>query len=398
MTVDRVRGFPAFPAGVRQGRRFANSWWGNAWIKALEDTSLDQTLLTKGRWYAHAGLVGSITVSPGRIAADVHDDDLFRTQVFVEPLTDAEWERFLDEVAARAGHIAALLDRDMPHDLVASAEDAGVRLLPGIGDLEPDCDCPDWGHPCKHAAALCYQASWLLDADPFVLLLMRGRGEREVLDELQRRNAGPDQPAGVPAEVAYAQATSGLPAAPVLGPERALELTDPPGLEPGALGLLAADAAVRARDLLALAPRQLDLLAGSPPPRLDLWPDTVRFAATHAVPERLARASGRPGEFPRAVRAWEYGGAAGLDVLEKAWSPAAPELARARAALAAAWEGGDDAPALEWTRNRCELLGRGVQLRYGRDGRWYPYRDESGDWWPAGPPERDPAAALADLL
>ncbi|MEV5590131.1 SWIM zinc finger family protein [Nonomuraea pusilla] len=22
-----------------------------------------------------------------------------------------------------------------------------------MGDLEPECSCPDWGHPCKHAAA-----------------------------------------------------------------------------------------------------------------------------------------------------------------------------------------------------------------------------------------------------
>ena len=65
----------------------------------------------------------------------------------------------------------------------------GVALLPGPGELEPHCSCPDSGHPCKHAAALCYQTARLLDEDPFVLLLLRGRGERELLDALSRRNA-----------------------------------------------------------------------------------------------------------------------------------------------------------------------------------------------------------------
>ncbi|MGW1230766.1 SWF or SNF family helicase, partial [Streptomyces sp. NPDC002530] len=37
-----------------------------------------------------------------------------------------------------------------------------------------------------------------------------------------------------------------------------------------------------------------------------------------------------------------------------------------------------------------------VQVRYGRDGRWYPFRKEGGRWMPAGPSDEDPAAAWAD--
>ncbi|WP_236781102.1 SWIM zinc finger family protein [Amycolatopsis sp. BJA-103] len=173
---DRVRGFPAFGAQGGHGQ-FARSWWGRAWINAMEDTALDLRQLKQGRKYAAEGRVGPITVSPGRIGAVVDDQEgQYRTEVRLAELTDTEWDRFLDRVASRAGHLAALLDRDMPHDLVEAADDAGVHLLPGIGDLDPDCDCPGWELPCRHAAALSFQASWLLDADPFVLLLMRGKG------------------------------------------------------------------------------------------------------------------------------------------------------------------------------------------------------------------------------
>ncbi|WP_235921722.1 SWIM zinc finger family protein [Lentzea tibetensis] len=233
-----ARGFTAFPKTTRRG---AKTWWGKAWIKALEDTSLDPAPLKLGRRYAHAGVVGPITVSPGRIAAVVHDEDtVYSTAVFVEEMTDLQWKRFLDRVAAQAGHIAALLDNDMPRDLVASAEDAGVRLLPGIGDLEPECDCPGWELPCRHAAALAFQVSWLLDADPFVLLLLRGRGESELLAELRQHTRTPVVVDLLPAR----------PLLPATTTDVVLHGETPPGHDPEHLRQLVERAARKARALL----------------------------------------------------------------------------------------------------------------------------------------------------
>ncbi|MFC5828951.1 SWIM zinc finger family protein [Nonomuraea insulae] len=374
--MTNARGFAAFPP-QRAGARFATSWWGRAWIQALEDTSLDHGLLRKGRAYAKTGQLGPITVSPGRLAAVAESE--YDTVVRVEQLTDAAWERFLDQVAAKAGHIAALLDRDMPHDLVEAAEDAAVPLLPAVGDLEPECSCPDWGHPCKHAAALCYQASWLLDADPFVLLLLRGRGERDLIEALQRRDvpAAPPSsvvpPSGVPAAQAYAAGVPPLPEPPpcdVAFSPPALEPAD--GVNVGALAVLAASAAGRARELL---------LRGHLP-ELTEHQDHVRLAAEHDL------ATGPEA----AVQAWRYGGAGALDVLENAWTPPRQVLARAQAQLAAGWEE-ESPPRVEAWRNRWTL--GPLQLRYGRDGRWYPFTRRDGEWWPAGPPERDPSALTA---
>ncbi|MFI7232182.1 SWIM zinc finger family protein [Nonomuraea angiospora] len=371
-----ARGFAAFPP-QRAGARFATSWWGRAWVKAMEDTSLDQGLLRKGRAYAKTGQVGPITVSPGRIAAVTESE--YDTVVRVEQLTEAAWERFLDQVAAKSGHIAALLDRDMPHDLVAAAEDAAVPLLPAVGDLEPECSCPDWGHPCKHAAALCYQASWLLDADPFVLLLMRGRGERELLEALQGRAAPPvPDPApaaavGVPAAQAFAAGVPALPEPPPVEVAFAPPVLDPaPGVDVAALTVLIASAAWRARE--ALHHGRL--------PKLSEHQDRVRLAAEHDLDLGLEAA----------VRAWRYGGAHGLEVLEHAWTPPRQDLARSQALLEAGWEG-EQPPPLESWRNRWTL--GPLQLRYGRDGRWYPFTRVEGEWWPSGPPERDPAALVS---
>jgi uncharacterized Zn finger protein len=264
---DRVRGFPAFARSVRGSRRFARSWWGQAWLAALEDTSLDQEQLVRGRAYARSGRVGPIAVSPGRITATVYGDggEEYRSAVLVAQLTRADWDRLLDTMAATTAHLAALLDGDMPRQLVEAAADVGVRLLPGRGDLQPECDCLDWDFPCKHAAALCYQAGWLLDSDPFALLLMRGRSQREIVDGLRTRNSRLNDTPAAAAEtqpVPELGAARPLPDPPPAVSELDYVLTVPPGpgVDPDELRGLAAAAAARARDLLALSPT----LAGQP--------------------------------------------------------------------------------------------------------------------------------------
>jgi uncharacterized Zn finger protein len=175
------------------------------------------------------------------------DGAVHHTVVLVDRLSDAQWRRFLDEVAAKAGHIAALLDRDMPHDLVEAAADADVSLLPGIGDLQPECDCEGWELPCTHAAALCFQAAWLLDADPFVLLLLRGLGQDDLTEELRHRAAARVRPVPAPAP----ESTPLSPLPPISGPPRKLLVPSAPGIDPDELTDIAARAAARARKLLA---------------------------------------------------------------------------------------------------------------------------------------------------
>ncbi|NUS73748.1 MAG: hypothetical protein HOQ05_10120 [Corynebacteriales bacterium] len=256
-----ILSFPAFAARSR-GARFAQSWWGNAWLRAVEETSLDSKRLARGRSYAKAGRVGSIAVSPGRLAADVYGSEEmpYRTVVRVDTFSDAQWERLLEQVASRASHIAALLNRTMPHDLLLDAQEAAVPLLPTVGDLEPDCTCQDWGYPCKHAAALCYQASWLLDEDPFVLLLLRGRGENELFTDLRERNVVDSAPPVAPraifpadARAAFAHSPGPLPDAGRVGDFHAPALLIP-GIDEGELGNAASRAATRARELLGAPP------------------------------------------------------------------------------------------------------------------------------------------------
>ncbi|MFE6709489.1 SWF or SNF family helicase [Streptomyces sp. NPDC057695] len=455
------RTFAALPPA--RGGSFARTWWGLTWLKALEDTALDGEQLKAGRRHARAGAVGAVSVRPGRITAVVQDRDgtAYRSDVLVREFSAEEWERLLDLAVDSAGHIAALLDREMPPHLVEDASAAGLELLPGIGDLEPQCGCEAWDH-CPHTSALCYQVARLLDEDPFVLLLMRGRGERTLLDQLQARSASRAARGGRGAEDASAEETAGhvggmpgvsaeeafaaaflvppLPGPPVARPapgrSPSLETeTEPePGVDPTALEFLASDAAGRAHRMLVEtlaagnstggaspggAPDVRTAVGGvspgggrdvrtavggsgvSPVPPT-VAQDAARLAADSPVPwitARIAAGSGRSrADLDLATRAWRFGGAAALAVLEEEWTPDAEALAWAGARLAEAWED-DERPALRRSAGaRWTVVGAEAQLRLGEDGRWWPYLKAGARWSPAGPADRDPATALATAL
>ncbi|BBC30706.1 uncharacterized protein SGFS_020000 [Streptomyces graminofaciens] len=412
---DEERTFAALPP--LRGGGFARTWWGQAWLKALEDAALDSEQVKVGRRLARAGAVGAVSVRPGRVTAVVQDRDgnAHRADVLLQELSDEQWDRFLDMTVERAGHLAALLDREMPPHLVEDAEAAGVDLLPGLGELEAECDCGAWDH-CGHTAALCYQVARLLDQDPFVLLLMRGRDERALLGDLQVRTlaatweerVAPEGPQeGVDAAEAYAagHALPPLPAPPVqpgepgVPPSLDTETRPAPGVDPAALEFVAAQTARAAYRMLveALRPGHEQQPVGE---ALTIQQDAVRLAAGdpgRTVEARLASGSERDREgLALAVRAWRYGGRAGLAVLEEEWRVGAESLARARAALEAAWDE-DERPRLRASHNRWTVVGGSAQLRLGQDGRWWPYRKERGRWWPAGPAAQDPATALASV-
>ncbi|MFE9463891.1 SWIM zinc finger family protein [Streptomyces virginiae] len=393
---DRRRTFETVPAGAA-----AVSWWGRAWVSALEEVSGDPARLARGRTYATAGHVDAVTVTPGRIVAYVRGSRPrpYRTELTLPAFADAEWGELLEDVAADPAALGALLEREVPQSLAGT-------VLPGAGELVPHCSCPDVGRPpCKHAAALCYRAARLLDEDPFVLLLLRGRGERELLEDLTRRNAAhaareqpgtaPDFPA-VAARAALARTV--LPPLPApLAPPAAAGLppaypADPAAPDPLALDQLASDAAARALTLLTTGE---DPIAG-----LSLWHDAVRLASAHPTAgltgaartlyRELARATGRTTtDLARAAAAWRQGGRPALAALEEAWDPPAGPFDRARPALLAASQG-----AFRPDRNRLTAHTR--QLRLGRDALWYAYESRPGDddWWPTGRPSPDPVTAL----
>lgn len=412
------------------GAGFGRTWWGAAWVEALEQRArLDPNRLPRGRDYARSGAVGELTLAPGEARAQVQGrkTEPYEVRIRVRRFTDEEWDRVLTAISARLGHAAALLDGELPPEIAEDAADAGLDLLPGGGEIGPRCNCPDDADPCKHSAAACYLVADALDADPFVLLLLRGRTRDQVLAGVRtrRRGAPGEAPSGAAAEAAGAAANAragagraaddkgvdareafGAPVswaeipAPPLPPARpgqpAALPVDPPAWRAGLGGdllELAADAAARAWEMAVglSADAGLGLSTDA-----DLARRAARALGTPAFGPIAARSGIGARELARQALAWRHGGVAGLELLHSEWDPAAEEpesadLLKAARNVLRSKTGAPDSVA----GNRV-TAGR-LQLRLGRDLRWYPYARSDGDWEPSGPPEADPALAVAAL-
>ena len=184
---------PAVPARRRAAR--ATTWWGRAWTRAVEESAYVERDLVAARSMARSGHLGGITTDTGRFVAAVEDGAGLWTVSGTLPVLDAAARASLVEaVAAEAGRIASLLAGDLPHALVEHAEEAGVELLPYGGELATECTCAAWVDPCVHGLAVLYQLTWLVEADPFVLLQLRGLPRDDLLAQLHAQQvAEPDE-------------------------------------------------------------------------------------------------------------------------------------------------------------------------------------------------------------
>ncbi len=415
-------------------RQFGTTWWGQAWVHALEERArLDPNRLARGRTYARQDRVARVEVEAGKVTALVRGNRALPYKVTLTTPTygDAEWLEVARAIAQRSAYAAALLDGELDPGVAEAAEAAGVPLFPGPGNLKPRCSCPDWADPCKHAAAVAYLVADALDADPFVLFTLRGTTRDQLMALVRAQRAWDARQAdGEVADDATAGTTTGTTAPPPgpggsgrmvaaafgggavvdpgmvareawarpLGPspERrelpkepgtpATWPADPPRDAPfTAAGLtdLAADAAHRAWAQLADgAPSQL---------ALDEATDLARQAADRLGKlESLLELSRRSGvssaQLTHQALAWRSAGADGIDAIEEAlWRPPSAVIDQGLDAFDQAGINPDD---VQVRSNR--FTWGDIQLRVSSDLRWWRFEKRARSWDLVEPPSERP--------
>ncbi|MFI5735316.1 SWIM zinc finger family protein [Kribbella sp. NPDC051587] len=385
-------GLPA-ARGPGSRRPFGATWWGRAWLEALEQRArLDPNRLARGRSYARRGSVLELTVTPGEVDAVVQGSRVtpYQVAVRIRAFSSAEWDAVLDVVSSQIGRVAALLDGELPPEVVDDVRAAGLDLLPGAGEVLTNCNCPDFAVPCKHSAAVCYVITDALDADPFELLLLRGRSRDDLLADLRARRGTAATtpvvkaaPPGIPARAAYQARIGVLPVVPrPLRTARlpaAVQALDPPR-----------SSEIDVQDLVALATdaaqRAWELAAGDGASELTFDQDLARRAARVGTAElaELAHRSGVPArQLTSWAAAWREGGADGLSVTLDTPTDVDPAALAEAAALM---------PRATIESNRVTAGKR--QLRLGADGLWYRFDQHFGDWTLSRPPSPNPQDLL----
>ncbi|PBC50569.1 SWIM zinc finger family protein [Rhodococcus sp. ACPA1] len=214
---------PRFPA--QKGRRTrGRTWWAQRWVDDVEQAALDSDTLKRGRAYARGGLVGPLTFAAGLVSADVHtDEESLHVQIRVDQLDERQWGEVLATLASRSGHVAQLSSGTLPRELDDDLAAVDVSLVPSMFDADATCTCEEWDVPCRHAAAVLYQAAWVLDDDPLLFFLLRGREGQEVLQlrhgahEETSHSSFDGSSAPVSASDAYAAIPGPLPTPPRSG-------------------------------------------------------------------------------------------------------------------------------------------------------------------------------------
>lgn len=140
--------------------------------------------------------VSGLTVSAGSVGARVAGSDGRGFDVWIElPVFDArQWARAEQALTEDPSVREALLDGEFPDGFEGVLARAGLSLLPvRATDLALECSCPQWS-ACRHLAAVLGSLAAAFDADPFLLVVWRGRSQARLLRHLAQRRAAADDP------------------------------------------------------------------------------------------------------------------------------------------------------------------------------------------------------------
>jgi uncharacterized Zn finger protein len=244
-------------------------WWSRRFIDLLESFA-DTGRLQRGRTYARQGQVLELQVAPYEVTAMVQGSRKrpYTVTLGIDVIDGPDWENIEQALASRAVFRARLLAGEMPPEIEEVFAEFGIPLFPrSARDLHIMCSCPDYGEPCKHAAAALYLLAEAFDDDPFLILAWNGRTKDQLLTALRRRRAQAPDPLiveDVPLTAGHFWTpATGLarlrerPPVPTVPPGLLLQLTEPPAIE------------IRRKDLVDLLVPVFDALAHQPEPPED---------------------------------------------------------------------------------------------------------------------------------
>ena len=374
------------------------SWWGTIWSSAMGTVFNEAPELATGARLARR-IDTAVEMSPGSMTLR-DPDEAWVASLGIRQLDDGQWETLLRTIAADPHLTAAVITGELPLELHGRAVALGCAFTPEPSEVGADCSCPDWHEPCRHVGALIALAAEMLDVDPWLLVMLRGRSRDDVAEAVRRLRStqrgvewvdSGDEPRGADPGVAAAAAlrAEAAPLPPALRllrvPAEPTAHRPPPidaGVQPSDLHRLVADAAQRAHELLAGDADDVFALSTSQ--------DLARIAANLPTAdgsehERLARAAGVSVDELRCLAlAWQQAGVAGVEVVA-APHELSPE--QARRALEVMPDG---------RVSPNGVTAAGMQLRVDADGRWWRFASDDQLGWVVSDGPADEPADLTD--
>ncbi len=172
---------------------YGKTAWGKYFIETLE-SHYDEGRLQRGRSYANTGKVAQLDWVGLGVRAKVRGNyqPWYRVSLEFPPFSEAERSTVVAHLGARPDWLAGLATGTLSAEVVNHLSRAGISLLPrDWGKLGRRCDCPDFGDPCKHMAAVFYSLAAEIDQNPLRLFLLRGLDLKAEFPALARTTIPP---------------------------------------------------------------------------------------------------------------------------------------------------------------------------------------------------------------
>ena len=164
-----------------------HGWAATRWMAIFDPLKKSHHgQLSRGRALARSGKVRELWFSPSLVGAYVADGrEEHQVRLQFTPFDDGRWSKVFARLVEKLSRLADLLEGELPEGLAAMLEADGASLLPKRKEIEGACDCKDFHLPCAHMAAVHNLLADALDADPFLLITLRGLDRDQLLDRLR---------------------------------------------------------------------------------------------------------------------------------------------------------------------------------------------------------------------
>ncbi len=176
----RKKGMEIQPVEI-EGRQIAQTFWGRAWCKHLEQFSDYANRLPRGRTYVRNGSVCHLEIKTGAIKAMVSGSRLYNVNVKIKKLPRKKWIDVKKQCAGGIGSLLELLEGRLSKSVMEIVTNRDNGLFPLPKEISLDCDCPDWATMCKHVASVLYGVGARLDEKPELLFRLRGVNHEELI-------------------------------------------------------------------------------------------------------------------------------------------------------------------------------------------------------------------------
>lgn len=158
-------------------KSFGKTWWGNAWVKAMERIDYNTNRLPRGRRYANNGSVKAIDIKDGEIFGKVQGSmpRPYNIKISLKRFNNSQVKQIKEIIASNPAIVSELSLGKLPESILTILDGQEIHIFPqNWKDMSADCSCPDWANPCKHLAAVYYIIANEIDKNPFLIFNLKG--------------------------------------------------------------------------------------------------------------------------------------------------------------------------------------------------------------------------------